>query len=69
MERLDVLEHELKEMLKNIKRIRKLDFGDMCQSREVGELKHRAVILKNRLSDIKTISTFTIRYGQQNSKR
>jgi hypothetical protein len=64
MEQLELLEAELKMMQENISRLRiyvsqnSKEKWTPCQSRVVGELKHRAVALKQRLTLISRIATY-----------
>ena len=63
MEQIEFLEQELLMMLENIKRVKKYTKDEEnkkwkpYQSNVVGELKHRAVALKTRLTIINKIST------------
>jgi len=63
MEQIDFLEQELKQMLENIERVKsykkKYEPGvyHPCNSLVIGELKHRSVALKQRLTAISHIST------------
>lgn len=63
MEQLDFLEQELNMMLENIKRIREYQKAEdnikwrPCSSRVIGELKHRAVSLKQRLTLVSKLTT------------
>jgi len=63
MKKLESLEQELKAMLNNIDRIKdfKKEYEAMkwqpCQSNEVGELKHRIVVLKQTLTRASKINT------------
>lgn len=61
MKQIELLEQELKMMLENIERLKsyqkdKTNSGNY-QSRVVGEFKHRAVSLKQRLTLAAKIST------------
>ena len=63
MDQIEFLEQELLMMLENIKRVKKYTKDEEnkkwkpYQSNVVGELKHRAVALKTRLTLINKIST------------
>ncbi len=63
MEQLEFLEQELNMMLENIKRIKEYQKSEEniqwrpCSSRVMGELKHRAVSLKQRLTLVSSITT------------
>ena len=63
MKQLELLEQELKMMLENIERIKKYkkDKQDEkwrpYQSNVIGELKHRSVSLKQRLTLVSKITT------------
>jgi hypothetical protein len=63
MEQLELLEQELKMLLENIDRIKKFKQENEkskwipYQSRVVGELKHRMVALKQRMTLVSSIST------------
>lgn len=59
MEQLEFLEQELKMMLENIQRLKefKKERPWQYQSRVVGEFKHRAVALKQRLTLAGRITT------------
>lgn len=59
MEQVELLEQELKLMLENIERLKKFkkETKWQCQSRVVGEFKHRAVALKQRLTLASKITT------------
>ena len=66
MEQIEFLEQELLMMLENIKRVKKYTKDEEnkkwkpYQSNVVGELKHRAVALKTRLTLINKISTYEL---------
>jgi hypothetical protein len=63
MEQLEFLEQELKMMLENIERIKRykekesLNKRNPSSSRVVGELKHRSIALKQRLTIVSKIVT------------
>lgn len=62
-EQLELLKQELKMMLENISRVKQFVDENKeakwtpCNSRVVGELKHRCVVLKQRLTAVCGIST------------
>ena len=66
MKQLELLEQELKMMLENIERVKKYQKdpeNKVCKpynSHVVGELKHRAVALKSRLTLVCNITTYDL---------
>jgi hypothetical protein len=63
MEQIELLEAELILMQDNIRRLKDYVLDEKnrgwkpCQSNVVGELKHRSVALKQRLTEIQKINT------------
>ena len=63
MEQLELLEHELKMVQENIKRVKKYQKEEgntkykPYKSRVLGELKHRLTALKQRITLVNKVST------------
>jgi hypothetical protein len=66
MKQLELLEQELKMMLENIERVKKFQKDPQNKtyrpynSHVIGELKHRAVALKSRLTLVSKIATHNL---------